>query len=29
MKSKEKFLRSMSTLLYSWGSDTPPEVIWV
>ena len=28
MKSKEKILKSMSTLLYSWGSDTPPEVIW-
>ena len=25
---KEKFIKSLHTLLYSWGSDTPPEAIW-
>lgn len=24
----ETFLQALSTLLHSWGSDTPPEAIW-
>ena len=28
MKEKELFIKSIETLLYSWGSDTPNEVIW-
>lgn len=28
MKNKELFLKAVSTLLYSWGGDTPPEATW-
>ena len=28
MKGIEKLLKSLGTLFYSWGSDTPPEVYW-
>jgi len=28
MKNKEAFIKALSTLFHSWGSDTPPEVIW-
>jgi len=28
MKHKKEYLASLSTLLHSWGSDTPPEVFW-
>ena len=28
MRNKELFLEAISTLLYSWGSDTPPEAFW-
>lgn len=28
MKEKELFLKALSTLFYSWGSDTPAEVFW-
>ena len=28
MKRKREFIESIKTLLYSWGSDTPPEAIW-
>lgn len=28
MKEKELFIKSLNTLLSSWGSDTPCEVIW-
>ena len=28
MKNKELFINALSTLFYSWGSDTPSEVIW-
>lgn len=28
MKNKELFLKALSTLCYSWGSDTPVEVVW-
>jgi hypothetical protein len=28
MKNKEAFINSLSTLFFSWGSDTPSEVIW-
>lgn len=28
MEQKELFLEAFSTLLYSWGSDAPPEAIW-
>ena len=28
MKDVNKFIASLSTLFYSWGSDTPPEVYW-
>lgn len=24
----EGFIRALETLLHSWSSDTPPEVIW-
>jgi len=25
---KDLFVKALSTLLFSWGSDTPPEAIW-
>jgi hypothetical protein len=25
---KEKFIKALNTLLYSWGGDTPPDAIW-
>ena len=25
---KDLFIKALSTLLYSWGSDTPSEAIW-
>jgi len=25
---KDLFLHALSTLLFSWGGDTPPEAIW-
>ena len=28
MKEKDLFIKSIETLLNSWGSDTPDEVIW-
>ena len=28
MKNIDKFFKAVNTLLYSWGSDTPPEVLW-
>ena len=28
MKNKEAFIESLSTLFFSWGSDTPEEVFW-
>ena len=28
MKNKELFLKALQTLFYSWGGDTPSEVIW-
>jgi len=28
MKQKELLIKSLSTLFYSWGSDTPDEVYW-
>jgi len=28
MKNKQSFLQAINTLLFSWGSDTPPEAIW-
>lgn len=28
MKDKELFIKSLSTLFFSWGSDTPDEVFW-
>lgn len=28
MKDVKQFLKSLSTLFYSWGSDTPEEVYW-
>jgi hypothetical protein len=28
MKEKELFIKTIRTLLYSWGSDTPPEAFW-
>lgn len=28
MQQKQLFLKSLSTLFHSWGSDTPPEVTW-
>ena len=27
-EAKKLFVAAMETLLYSWGSDTPPEAIW-
>ena len=26
--NKELLIKSLGTLFYSWGGDTPPEVIW-
>lgn len=28
-KNKEKFIGVLTTLMFSWGSDTPPEAIWI
>jgi hypothetical protein len=28
MENIEEFISSIDTLLHSWGSDTPQEVIW-
>jgi len=28
MKQKELLIKALSTLFYSWGSDTPDEVFW-
>lgn len=28
MKNKKEFIKALGTLFYSWGSDTPSEVIW-
>jgi len=28
IKEKELLKEAFSTLLYSWGGDTPPEAIW-
>jgi len=28
MKNKSDFIKALSTLFYSWGSDAPAEVIW-
>ena len=28
MKEKELFLKALNCLFFSWGSDTPQEVIW-
>lgn len=28
MKNKKLFVEAISTLLYSWGGDTPPEAYW-
>ena len=28
MTHKQKFIKALGTLFYSWGGDTPPEVIW-
>ena len=28
MKHPEILIESISTLLHSWGGDTPPEAIW-
>lgn len=28
MVNKDKFVSAISTLLFSWGGDTPPEAIW-
>jgi len=28
MIEKEKFISALSTLFWSWGGDTPSEVIW-
>lgn len=28
MKNKEAFIKSLGTLFFSWGSDTPDEVFW-
>jgi len=27
-KHKESFIQSLSSLFFSWGGDTPPEVYW-
>lgn len=28
MKNKQEFIKALSTLFYSWGSDAPDEVFW-
>lgn len=28
MAEDNKIYKAFNTLLYSWGSDTPPEAIW-
>jgi hypothetical protein len=28
MKNKKEFIAVLSTLLYSWGGDTPSEAVW-
>jgi hypothetical protein len=28
MKNKELFIKALNTLLWSWGSDAPAEVVW-
>ena len=28
MLNKELFVKALSGLFFSWGGDTPPEVIW-
>ena len=28
MRNKEIFIEALSTLFFSWGSDTPAEVFW-
>jgi len=28
MKNPVEFKKAIGTLLHSWGSETPPEVIW-
>jgi hypothetical protein len=28
MKEKALFIKALSTMLNSWGGDTPPEAIW-
>jgi len=28
MKDKKKFMDAVKTLLFSWGSDAPAEVVW-
>jgi hypothetical protein len=28
MRNKELFINALSTLFFSWGSDTPAEVFW-
>jgi hypothetical protein len=28
MIHKDKFVEALSTLLHSWGGDTPPEATW-
>lgn len=28
MKNKELFIKALTTLLYSWGGETPPDAIW-
>ena len=28
MKEKKLFIKNLNTLFFSWGMDTPDEVIW-
>ncbi len=28
MIKKQEFINALSTLLFSWGGDTPPEAVW-
>lgn len=28
MRQKELFIKALSTLLFSWGGDPPPESVW-
>lgn len=28
MKYKDKFIKALGTLFFSWEGDTPPEVVW-